>query len=166
MDFSVILAGDHVVDVVGPTWRKIVKLLPLRHVLRQPGPLLTAPLQLEGLVSHEESLKGAREQAVIRAKHSGWVHRIFCGERGAGCWVQKSAFESVPGYGSSTTHSSPAHLTAFPGLGFELPELEQGPLRLRPDFGAGLWNIFRAVAVPICGPVCLPAPPAAPWPFW
>lgn len=61
MHFSVILAGDHVVDVVGPTWRKIVKLLPLRHVLRQPGPLLTAPLQLEGLVSHEESLKGARE---------------------------------------------------------------------------------------------------------
>lgn len=66
------------------------------------GASLTVPLQLEGLVTQEESLKGAREQVVIRAKHSGWVHCIFCGERGAGCWVQKSAFESVSGYGSFT----------------------------------------------------------------
>ena len=98
MHFSIILAREHVVDVVGPTWRQIVKLLPLRHVLCQ----LTAPLQPRGLVSHKESLQGAREQVVIRAKHSGWVHHIFCGEQGASCWVQRSAFERVSGYGSFT----------------------------------------------------------------
>lgn len=98
MHFSIILAREHVVDVVGPTWRQTVKLLPLRHVLCQ----LTAPLQPRGLVSHKESLQGAREQVVIRAKHSGWVHHIFCGEQGASCWVQRSAFERVSGYGSFT----------------------------------------------------------------
>ena len=66
------------------------------------GASLTALLQLGGLVSHEESLKGTREQVVIRAKHRSWVHHIFCGERGVSCWVQKSAFESVSGYGSFT----------------------------------------------------------------
>lgn len=60
------------------------------------------PAAAGGLVSHEESLKGTREQGVIRAKRRGWVHHIFCGERGVSCWVQKSAFESVSGYGSFT----------------------------------------------------------------
>ena len=170
MCFKIRLVGEHMVDVVGPTWSQVVNTAASQACPLPAGAFLTGLLQLGGLVSHRESLEGTRKQVVIRAKQ--WV--------GPPCFLWRGGF--IAGYRNlplrgcrdmgalpelPTIHLPTSRPSLISGSGFQLPELDQGPLGLPPELGAGLWDIFKA---PCCSHIlpslCLIPPSAAPWPIW